>query len=261
MHETERHRIILSAVQEKPVVTVQELVDLTSSSEATIRRDIAALHVDKRLRRVRGGAEAMSPPQVIGLAGRPFSVNETLNAGQKRAIARAAVDLCKDGEPIIINGGTTTYQMVHFLAGRRMPIFTNSFGVGWYGNDRTIVSCPMRKDPPMHFSNAFHFGMNSAGAVLGTGGLETQINPPAPWGNDQGGLKYVKVRNPTEKMLLADATDYAIFRFHWLNPPVIGGVIYPHTRGLNILYIDGHAAWYPGPLPPGLTNQPAPLPF
>ena len=29
MHETERHRIILSAVQEKPVVTVQEMVDLT----------------------------------------------------------------------------------------------------------------------------------------------------------------------------------------------------------------------------------------
>ena len=73
MHENERHRIILSAVQEKPVVTVQELVDLTDSSEATIRRDIAALHVQKRLRRVRGGAEAISPPQFIGLAGRPFS--------------------------------------------------------------------------------------------------------------------------------------------------------------------------------------------
>ncbi|TIL95646.1 MAG: DeoR/GlpR transcriptional regulator, partial [Mesorhizobium sp.] len=54
MHEKERHRIILSAVQEKPVVTVQEMVDLTDSSEATIRRDIAALHVQKRLRRVRG---------------------------------------------------------------------------------------------------------------------------------------------------------------------------------------------------------------
>jgi len=129
MHETERHRIILSAVQEKPVVTVQEMVDLTSSSEATIRRDIAALHVRKLLRRVRGGAEAISPPQVIGLAGRPFSVNETLNAGQKRAIAREAVGLCEDGEPIIINGGTTTWQMVHFLTSRRMPIFTNSFPI------------------------------------------------------------------------------------------------------------------------------------
>jgi DeoR family ulaG and ulaABCDEF operon transcriptional repressor len=129
MHEKERHRLILSAVQEKPVVTVQEMVDLTESSEATIRRDIAALHVQKRLRRVRGGAEAISPPQFIGLAGRPFSVNETLHAAQKRAIAREAVELCKDGEPIIINGGTTTFQMVHFLTNRRMPIFTNSFPI------------------------------------------------------------------------------------------------------------------------------------
>lgn len=129
MHEKERHRIILSAVQEKPVVTVQELVDLTSSSEATIRRDIAALHVQKRLRRVRGGAEALNPPQVVGLAGRPFSVNETMHAAQKRAIAREAVALCAEGEPIIINGGTTTFQMVHFLSNRRMPIFTNSFPI------------------------------------------------------------------------------------------------------------------------------------
>lgn len=127
MHEKERHRIILSAVQEKPVVTVQELVEMTSSSEATIRRDIAALHVQKRLRRVRGGAEAINPPQIVGLAGRPFRVNETLHAAQKRAIAREAVELCQDGEPIIINGGTTTFQMVHFLANRRMQILTNSF--------------------------------------------------------------------------------------------------------------------------------------
>lgn len=129
MHEKERHRIILSAVQEKPVVTVQELVELTSSSEATIRRDIAALHVQKALRRVRGGAEAITPPPFVGIAGRPFSVNETMHAAQKRAIAREAVKLCEDGEPIIVNGGTTTFQMVHFLAGRRMPILTNSFPI------------------------------------------------------------------------------------------------------------------------------------
>lgn len=129
MHEKERHRIILSAVQEKPVVTVPELVELTESSEATIRRDIAALHLQKRLRRVRGGAESITPPQFMGIAGRPFSVNEALHAAQKRAIAREAVELCRDGDPIIINGGTTTFQMVHFLTNRRMTIFTNSFPI------------------------------------------------------------------------------------------------------------------------------------
>ncbi len=76
MHERERHRFILSAVQDRPVVTVVQLVEMTDASEATIRRDIAALHLQGRLRRVRGGAEAVHPPQFVGIAGRPFSVNE-----------------------------------------------------------------------------------------------------------------------------------------------------------------------------------------
>ncbi|MEM8869444.1 MAG: DeoR/GlpR family DNA-binding transcription regulator [Pseudomonadota bacterium] len=129
MHESERHRLILSAVQDRPVVTVADLCSLTGVSEATIRRDIATLHMQKRLRRVRGGAEAMAPPQFVGLAGRTFAVNETIRIQQKRAIARAAVDLCTDGESIIINGGTTTFQMVHPLASRRVQVFTNSFPI------------------------------------------------------------------------------------------------------------------------------------
>jgi DeoR family ulaG and ulaABCDEF operon transcriptional repressor len=129
MHEKERHRIILSAVQDRPVVTVVDLCSLTGASEATIRRDIATLHMQKRLRRVRGGAEAISPPAFVGLAGRPFAVNQTIRIREKQAIARAAVALCEEGESIIINGGTTTFQMVHPLATRRLQVFTNSFPI------------------------------------------------------------------------------------------------------------------------------------
>ncbi|MEM8841563.1 MAG: DeoR/GlpR family DNA-binding transcription regulator [Pseudomonadota bacterium] len=129
MHETERHRIILSAVQDRPVVTVVDLCAMTGVSEATIRRDIATLHMQNKLRRVRGGAESISPPQFVGLAGRPFTVNETMRSAEKQAIARAAVELCEDGDSIIVNGGTTTFQMVHPLASRRCQILTNSFPI------------------------------------------------------------------------------------------------------------------------------------
>lgn len=129
MHESERHRIILSTVEGRPVVTVADLVTLTGASEATIRRDIAALHVQKRLRRVRGGAESIAPPQFVSINARPFSVNEGIRLAEKRAIARAAVDLCNDGEAIIVNGGTTTFQMVHPLTAKRLQVFTNSFPI------------------------------------------------------------------------------------------------------------------------------------
>ncbi len=111
------------------MVTVVDLCSLTGASEATIRRDISNLHMQQKLRRVRGGAEAMTPPQFVGLAGRPFAVNETLRIKEKQAIARAAVGMCEDGDSIIINGGTTTFQMVHPLASRRLQVFTNSFPI------------------------------------------------------------------------------------------------------------------------------------
>lgn len=129
MHERERQKLILNAVQERPVATIGELVELTGTSEATIRRDISALHVQGRLRRVRGGAEALSPPQFVGIAGRPFKVSELVNIDRKRAIARAAVALCSDGDSVIINGGTTTFQMVHYLGQARLQVLTNSFPI------------------------------------------------------------------------------------------------------------------------------------
>ncbi len=144
MHESERHRVILSAVQDRPVATVVQLCSLTGASEATIRRDISALHERKRLRRVRGGAEAIHPPQFMGLAGWPFAVNRTLRIREKQAIARAAVALCEDGESIIINGGTTTFQMVHPLAARNLQVFTNSFPIAEHllRNSRNTVMLP-----------------------------------------------------------------------------------------------------------------------
>lgn len=167
MHETERHRVILSAVQERPVVTVPDLCAMTGVSEATIRRDIATLHVQKKLRRVRGGAEAISPPSFVGINARPFSVQESIHAAEKRAIARAAVDLCTDGDAIIINGGTTTFQMVHPLTTKRVQVFTNSFPIaehllkhskntvmlpaGAIYREQNIILSPFDEDGSRHF--------------------------------------------------------------------------------------------------------------
>ncbi len=144
MHESERHTIILSAIEGRPVVTVADLVTLTGASEATIRRDIANLHIQKKLRRVRGGAESLAPPQYVGINARPFSVNEGVRLAEKRAIARAAVEMIEDGEAIIINGGTTTFQMVHPLSAKRCQVFTNSFPIAEHllKHSRNTVSLP-----------------------------------------------------------------------------------------------------------------------
>jgi DeoR family transcriptional regulator, ulaG and ulaABCDEF operon transcriptional repressor len=182
MHELERHKIILSAVQEKPVATVPQLVELTGSSEATIRRDIASMHMAKKLRRVRGGAEALLPPAQGSLAGRPFSVNQSSHVVEKRAIAREAVALCNDGDDVIINGGTSTYQMVHLLTNKRMQIFTNSFPIaehllkhsknqltlpgGTLYREQNIILSPFENDVTRNFcASRMFMGAHSVGRL------------------------------------------------------------------------------------------------
>jgi len=127
MHELERHRIILSAVQGRSVAGVGELAELTGASEATIRRDIAALALEKRLKRVRGGAEALNASPYGRIGGPSLVASEALKRSEKRLIAKAAVALCAEGDSIVINGGTTTFQMVHFLGAQPLQVMTNSF--------------------------------------------------------------------------------------------------------------------------------------
>ncbi|KTR05379.1 DeoR faimly transcriptional regulator [Aureimonas ureilytica] len=129
MHERERHRMILSAIEGRSVATVQDFAALTGASEATVRRDIALLDSQKKLRRVRGGAEALKQALPRAVSGESFGTLQTRNASQKLAIAREAARLCEDDSAIIINGGSTTFGMVHYLTGLRLQVLTNSFPI------------------------------------------------------------------------------------------------------------------------------------
>ncbi len=130
MHERERRQIILHRLAERGLVTVRELTEAMDASEATVRRDIVRLAELGLLRKVHGGAESLDEgPAHHPLAGQPFQVSRTMNVEKKRAIARQAVELCREGESIIINGGSTTYMMTEFLIDRRLQILTNSFAI------------------------------------------------------------------------------------------------------------------------------------
>jgi len=127
--ERERHNLILKLIDERSIVSVADLLDLLGASEATIRRDINTLSERGDVRRIRGGAEAVRPRLQAHLVGMPFSLSQGINVPQKRAIARAAAGLITAGESIIINGGTTTFALVEFLADQDLDVLTNSFPI------------------------------------------------------------------------------------------------------------------------------------
>jgi DeoR family ulaG and ulaABCDEF operon transcriptional repressor len=127
--ERERHSLILKLVNERSIVSVGDLLELLGASEATIRRDINTLAERGEVKRIRGGAEAVRPRLQAHLVGMPFAISQGISVPQKRAIARAAASLISPGESIIINGGTTTYALVEFLADQDLDVLTNSFPI------------------------------------------------------------------------------------------------------------------------------------
>jgi len=129
MLEKQRQQLIIDYLEEAKFASVPVLRDQLNSSEATIRRDLNKLAAARKIKKIRGGAEviesAITP--ATKLAGKSFWVDKEKNVDTKRMIAKRAVELCTDGESVIINGGSSTFMMAEFLQDRRMNILTNSF--------------------------------------------------------------------------------------------------------------------------------------
>ncbi len=103
----ERRRRISELLMDQGAVRVQELSDLFMVSEVTIRNDLDIMARDGQLRRHRGGAVAMSPPN-LSIA---FEQRASLNLEKKRQIGRAAAQLVDAEDTIILDSGTTLAEM------------------------------------------------------------------------------------------------------------------------------------------------------
>jgi DeoR family transcriptional regulator, fructose operon transcriptional repressor len=117
----ERHRIILEQLKLKNIVKINELVEITNSSESTIRRDLTYLEQGKYLKRVHGGA--------AGLQGKLKELTEsektTKNIQEKIKIAQFAASLVKEGDCLFIDAGTTTFHMIDYLPEVEVVVVTN----------------------------------------------------------------------------------------------------------------------------------------
>jgi len=131
MHASERESEILRLLQAQGFVSFRQLCERLDASSATIRRDLERLESDRQIARVRGGAKLTAEAQAAAdrLVGAPFEINRSRQAAQKAAIGRAAASLCRPGEAVIIDGGTTTFQMCSHLAGLELQVLTNSLHI------------------------------------------------------------------------------------------------------------------------------------
>jgi DeoR family ulaG and ulaABCDEF operon transcriptional repressor len=91
--------------------------------------------------------------------------------------------MCADGDAIVVNGGTTTYQMCEPLRGRRVKVLTNSYPLaeflihetdnrvalpgGEVYRDQKLIVAPFDDDAIQHYSAKYMFMSALAVGALG----------------------------------------------------------------------------------------------
>jgi len=119
----ERHQMILELLKEKDIVKIHDLMEITNSSESTIRRDLSQLEDKKYLKRIHGGAQKLQ-----GKLQEPsMSEKSAKNLQEKRSIAKYAASLVEKGDCIYLDAGSTIFEMIDYLPAKDIVVVTN----GW----------------------------------------------------------------------------------------------------------------------------------
>lgn len=122
----ERQKQILSLLSKQGRLSVSEIVEQFSISEATARRDLETLASQGKAQRVHGGviAAEQAPPEL------PILEREGEQVDEKSRIGRAAAELIADGETVFLGSGTTVLEAAKHLRDRKnLTVITNSLPV------------------------------------------------------------------------------------------------------------------------------------
>ena len=109
MLTTQRKQRILERLHLDGQVVATALSEALGVSEDTVRRDLRELAAEGLLQRVHGGALPASA------AAGSLQVREQLAPQEKRALGRAGAALVQPGQVVILDGGTTSLQVVQHL--------------------------------------------------------------------------------------------------------------------------------------------------
>jgi len=121
----QRRQQLLEMVRARGFASLPELAEAFSVSESTIRRDVDLLEEQGTANRIHGGVLYTGTSPKLP----HFDASEPARWDQKRAIARKTAELVEDGDTILLDGGSTTYELARLLVGRSLHVVTNSLPV------------------------------------------------------------------------------------------------------------------------------------
>jgi DeoR/GlpR family transcriptional regulator of sugar metabolism len=119
MNAEARRRKILHLLEEAGTVKVEDLSDRFTVSQVTIRKDLSDLEQQGLLQRTYGGA-VFSHRSRFNIS---FIDKVNLQAAQKEAIARTALEHIHEGDTIILDAGSTTLSLASALVGKFQSLY------------------------------------------------------------------------------------------------------------------------------------------
>ena len=125
MQPEERQKRIEQYLAKVEFASLEDLARQVSVSPSTVRRDLNLLEAAGNIRRTHGGARLVAPVADDYI----FAQRETVQLAEKEAIGRACAALISPGQSVIIDAGTTVFQVARQLEGKSLQIITNSLPV------------------------------------------------------------------------------------------------------------------------------------
>ncbi|MFE3002625.1 DeoR/GlpR family DNA-binding transcription regulator [Nocardia sp. NPDC059246] len=124
-----RRREILDRLTADGYVEAKELAQELGVDTSTIRRDLDVLEREGQVHRTHGGARPI--PGVT--ADLPYSAKQSANLPEKSAIARVAAAKVNDGDTVVLDSGSTTYEVALALRNHNgLTVITNDLRIAEY---------------------------------------------------------------------------------------------------------------------------------
>jgi DeoR/GlpR family transcriptional regulator of sugar metabolism len=121
----ERRSKLVELIRQRGFASLPALAEELAVSESTVRRDLDFLEESGVAQRTHGGVFYTGPSPKLA----HFDQRQSLNWDKKRQIAVAASRLIDDNETVLLDGGSTTYELAQLLVGRPLQVVTNSLPV------------------------------------------------------------------------------------------------------------------------------------
>lgn len=214
----QRREQILQMLVDQGSVHVSALAPQLGVSAVTIRSDLAAIEAQGLVTRSYGRASLSRPP----LQEQSIRQKSVVNSALKERIGARAIQLIQPGDNIIIDSGTTTLTLAHYLRNLKdVTVMTNGLNIAWEladaeGIELMLTGGLLRKQSlsvqgtqAESCLNAYNFDK----LFLGVDGCDLQYGVTTHH-EAEASLNYKMVERAKKVIVLTDASKFGRVSLH-----------------------------------------------